>query len=153
MCGKTFTKEIYNKFRYSKKFKENYSKYFDLLNKGLTLRECANKLNITIVTAFFWRHRFLFDFKNQHYIEKITSYVELTKMIITENFKGYRDIPYDKRDEITIKWDPDNKRYTLIRNYTITETTADGTIRKIPMRKEISVYRPDKYKGKKLKVA
>lgn len=58
-----------------------------------------------------------------------------------------------KRDEITIKWDPDNKRYTLIRNYTITETTADGTIRKIPMRKEISVYRPDKYKGKKLKVA
>ena len=102
MCGKTFTKEIYNKFRYSKKFKENYSKYFDLLNKGLTLRECANKLNITIVTAFFWRHRFLFDFKNQHYIEKITSYVELTKMIITENFKGSRDIPYDKRDEITI---------------------------------------------------
>lgn len=102
LCGKTFTKEIYNKFRYSKKFKENYSKYFDLLNKGLTLRECANKLNITIVTAFFWRHRFLFDFKNQHHIEKITSYVELTKMIITENFKGSRDIPYDKRDEITI---------------------------------------------------
>ena len=63
--GKTFTKEIYDKFRYSKKFKENYSKYFNLLNEGLTLRECANKLNITIVTAFFWRHKFLFDFKNK----------------------------------------------------------------------------------------
>ena len=36
----------------------------NLLNKGLTIRECAMKLNITIVTAFFWRHRFLFDFKN-----------------------------------------------------------------------------------------
>lgn len=102
ICGKTFTKEIYNKFRYSKKFKENYIKYFNLLNEGLTLRECANKLNITIVTAFFWRHKFLFDFKNKYYMEKITSYVELTKMVIPENFKGSRDVPYDERDKITI---------------------------------------------------
>ena len=71
MCGKTFTTEIYNQFRYSKKFKENYQEYFNLLNKGLTIRECAMKLNITIVTAFFWRHRFLFDFKNKHYLENI----------------------------------------------------------------------------------
>lgn len=101
-CGKTFTDEIYNKFRYSKKFKEKHNEYFDLLNEGLTLRECAKKLNITVVTAFFWRHRFLFDFKNKYYIEKITSYVELTKMVILENFKGSRDIPFSNRDKLTV---------------------------------------------------
>lgn len=101
-CGKTFTDEIYNKFRYSKKFKERYAEYLNLINEGLTLRECANKLNITVVTAFFWRHRFLFDFKNKYYIEKITSYVELTKMVILENFKGSRDIVDHKRDKITV---------------------------------------------------
>lgn len=102
MCGKTFTNEIYNQFRYSKKFKENYQEYFNLLNKGLTIRECATKLNITVVTAFFWRHRFLFDLKNRHYLEKITSYVELTKMIVNENFKGSRNISNNKRDKIII---------------------------------------------------
>ena len=102
MCEKTFNNEIYNQFRYSKKFKENYQEYFNLLNKGLTIRECAKQLNITIVTAFFWRHRFLFDLKNKHYIEKITSYVELTKMIVRESFKGSRNTPNNKRDKIIV---------------------------------------------------
>ena len=70
-CGRTFTSEFYNEFRYSKKFKENCDKYFELLNNGLTIRECATKLNITTVTAFFWRHRLLYDIKCKNYIEKI----------------------------------------------------------------------------------
>nr|WP_133016612.1 IS1 family transposase [Clostridium cuniculi] len=102
MCGRTFTNEIYNQFRYSKKFKENYQEYLALLNKGLTIRECARKLNITVVTAFFWRHRFLFDLKNKYYVENISSYVELTKMVVNENFKGSRNITDNKRDKITI---------------------------------------------------
>lgn len=102
LCGKTFTSEIYNQFRYSKKFKEKYQEYFVLLNKGITLRECAEKLNISFVTAFFWRHRFLIDFKSKYYLEKINSNVELTKMRIVENFKGSRDIQDEKRDEITV---------------------------------------------------
>ena len=101
-CGKIFTNEIYNQFRYSKKFKDKWREYFTLLNKGLTIRECATELNITIVTAFFWRHRFLYDIKSKYYIDKITSYVELTKMVVVENFKGSRDIPNIKRDRITV---------------------------------------------------
>ena len=101
-CGKIFTNEIYNQFRYSKKFKDKWREYFALLNKGLTRRECATELNITIVTAFFWRHRFLYDIKSKYYIDKITSYVELTKMVVVENFKGSRDIPNIKRDRITV---------------------------------------------------
>lgn len=102
LCGKTFTSEFYNKFRYSKKFKEKYKEYFELLNKGLTLRECAEKLNITFVTSFFWRHRFLVDFKSKYYLEKISSHVELSKMRVIENFKGARNLKDIKRDEITV---------------------------------------------------
>ena len=63
-CGRIFTNKIYDQFRYSKKFKDKWREYFKLLNKGLTIRECAAELNITIVTAFFWRHRFLYDIKS-----------------------------------------------------------------------------------------
>lgn len=101
-CGKTFTSKFHNQFRYSKKFKDKWEKYFELLNKGLTIRECAKKLNITIVTAFFWRHRFLYDIKSKNYIEKINSYVELTKMVVYENFKGSRNIKNTKRDKIIV---------------------------------------------------
>ena len=102
LCGKTFTNEFFNKFRYSKKFRNICNEYFYLLNSGFTIRECAKKLNISIVTSFFWRHRFLFDFKNKYYLEKISSHVELTKMVLKENFKGSRKITDDSRDKIVV---------------------------------------------------
>ena len=101
-CGKTFTSETYNVFRYSKKFKQKFQEYFSLLNEGLTIRQCAEKLNITIVTSFFWRHRCLFYLKRKYYIEKINNHVELSKMIITENFKGSREIENKRRDKIVV---------------------------------------------------
>ena len=101
-CGKTFINDSNNPFRCSKKFKDNWEEYFGLLIKGATLRECSAKMNITLVTAFFWRHRFLNDFKEENYIEKIGSYVELTKMVTLENFKGDRKYHGEKRDKIIV---------------------------------------------------
>lgn len=99
-CEKTFTKESNNPFRCSKKFKENWRKYYEVFIKGLTLRECAKVLNITLVTAFFWRHRFLHDLRIKNHIERIDSYVEFTKLVTTENFKGSRNLNIEKRDKI-----------------------------------------------------
>ena len=101
-CGKTFSNDINNPFRYSKKFKEMWRKYYKVLTEGLTLRECAAKLNITLVTAFFWRHRFLHDLCEKNYIAKIGSYVELTKLILNENFKGDRRYHSEERDKIIV---------------------------------------------------
>ena len=56
-CGKTFNNDINNPFRYSKKFKKMWEKYFEVFIKGVSLRECALRMNITLVTAFFWRHK------------------------------------------------------------------------------------------------
>ena len=72
LCKKTFTASINNPFRYSKKFRKNYEKYFEFFIQGLPLRICAAKTGITLVTAFFWRHRFLHDLARKNYKEKIT---------------------------------------------------------------------------------
>ncbi|WP_196001640.1 IS1 family transposase [Clostridium sp. 1001271B_151109_B4] len=101
-CGKTFIEDKDNPFRCSKKFKENYQDYFKLFIQGKSIRECASKMNITITTSFFWRHRFLADFCNENYIEKIDSYVELSKMIILENFKGDKKYHGEERDKIVV---------------------------------------------------
>ena len=52
-CGRTFSGDSNNPFRCSKKVKDNWKEYFNLITKGLSLRECAKKMNITIVTSFF----------------------------------------------------------------------------------------------------
>ena len=101
-CGKTFNNNKNNPFRYSKKFKKMWEKYFKVFIQGLSLRECALKMGITLVTAFFWRHRFLHDLCKKNYIEKIGSYVELTKLVLPENFKGERKYHGEKRDNIIV---------------------------------------------------
>ena len=101
-CGKTFNNDINNPFRYSKKFKEMWEKYFEVFIDGLSLRECALRMNISLVTAVFWRHRFLHDLVEKNYIEKIDSYVELTELVLNENFKGDRRYHEEKRDSIII---------------------------------------------------
>ena len=79
-----------------------WEKYFEVFIQGLSLRECALKIGITLVTAFFWRHRFLHDLCKKNYIEKIGSYVELTKLVLPENFKGARKYHGEKRDNIIV---------------------------------------------------
>ena len=101
-CGRTFNNDINNPFRYSKKFHHMWKKYFEVFLEGVSLRECAIRMNITLVTAFFWRHRFLHDLCEKSYIEKIGSYVELTKLVLNENFKGDRKYHKEKRDKIII---------------------------------------------------
>ena len=102
-CGRTFSGDSNNPFRCSKKFKDNWEEYFNLITKGLSLRECAKKMNITIVTSFFWRHRFLHDLVRKNYKEKISGpYIELTQFVTLENFKGDRKFHEEKRDKIIV---------------------------------------------------
>lgn len=101
-CERTFSQATENPFKYSKKFKENWYKYQELYEDGLTIRECAKILNITIVTSFFWRHRFLYDLKHVNYVEKLCNYAELTRVVIIENFKGDRNSTNKKKDKISI---------------------------------------------------
>ena len=101
-CERTFTEQSESPFRHSKKFREKCEEYKELFEKGLTIRQCAERLNITIVTSFFWRHRFLYDLKHVNYVEKLCNYAELTRIVIIENFKGDRNSTNKKKDKISI---------------------------------------------------
>ena len=101
-CERTFTKQTESPFRYSKKFKENCHKYKELYEKGLTIRECAEILNISIVTSFFWRHRVLYNLKQVNNVEKLCDYAELTRVVLLENFKGDRYSKNKEKDKISI---------------------------------------------------
>lgn len=101
-CCKTFINDINNPFRYSKKFKEQWRECFECFTQGLTIRECSSKMGIAIVTAFFWRHRFLHDLNKKNNVETIGSYVELTKLVTIENFKGDRNYHGEERDKIIV---------------------------------------------------
>ena len=54
LCKKTFTGNINNPFRYSKKFRENYEKYFEFFIQGLPLRICAAKTGTTNDNKDVW---------------------------------------------------------------------------------------------------
>ena len=58
--------------------------------------------NISIVTSFFWRHRFLYNLKQVNYVEKLCDYAELTRVVLLENFKGDRYSKNKEKDKISI---------------------------------------------------
>lgn len=101
-CERTFTAQSESPFRHSKKFREKCEEYKELFEKGLTIRQCAERLNITVVTSFFWRHRFLYDLKHVNYVEKLCNYAELTRIVIIENFKGDRRMRNKEKGKISI---------------------------------------------------
>lgn len=101
-CRRTFLLEDKNVFKFSKKFKYMWKDYFNLIIEGATIRECAAKLKISIVTSFMWRHRILDSFKIENDIDLLREYVELTKIIVKENFKGSRNITTTHRGRVNI---------------------------------------------------
>ncbi len=101
-CGRTFNENYHSPFRYSKKFKYMWKQYYDIMQQGASIRSCAGKMKINIITAFFWRHRFLNSFVESNKINVFKEHIELSKMIYTESFKGCKNIVKSTRDRISI---------------------------------------------------
>ena len=101
-CGKTFIEQYNSPFRYSKKFKYMWKEYYKLMEEGLTIRQCAAKLNINIITAFFWRHRILNSLISVNKVSILKNHIELSKMIHIENFKGSREKWLQNKNDIMI---------------------------------------------------
>lgn len=101
LCKKTFSSKTNTLFYNSKKSIDLWIKYLILMNNGKTLRECSAILNINLATAFFWRHKILItQIKNNEKV--LRNYVELSKIIIKENFKGTRSAKYNEKVNIFI---------------------------------------------------
>lgn len=121
ICKKTFSQKTKTLFSYSKKPIDLWIKYFILLINGKSLRDCASILNINLATAFFWRHKILFTQRNNYY-NVLKNYVEISKVMLLENFKGDRNAKNNKKEKIFIACAIDSNKTLVakvISRYTI----------------------------------
>ena len=101
-CGKTFSSATNSLWSYSKKNLNMWIEFIELMIEKKSLRFCADKLNINLATAFYWRHKILHGLKLDSIPNKLKGDVHINKTIIIENFKGCRNITKTKRSNIWI---------------------------------------------------
>lgn len=120
-CKKTFSPKTNTLFYNSKKSVDTWIKYLILMNNGKSLRECSSILNINLATAFFWRHKILItQIKNNDNLLK--NYVEVSKIILKENFKGNRSAENYRKEKIFVACGMDSNNTIIskpISRYTI----------------------------------
>ncbi|GKU24025.1 IS1/IS1595 family N-terminal zinc-binding domain-containing protein [Clostridium folliculivorans] len=92
VCGITFSKTTNSLWSYSKKDTRTWMEFIELLLEKKSLRFCAKKLNISLVTAFYWRHKILHSINLDITPDKLSGVVHVGKTIVRENFKGSRNI-------------------------------------------------------------
>lgn len=90
LCFKTFCATTKSPWSYTKKSFDLWKEYLHLIIQNKTLIECSKKLNISITTAFYWRHKILSAMKYIYKPNPIKNFVELKKNSFKENFKGNR---------------------------------------------------------------
>lgn len=111
-CKKTFSQKTKTLFSYSKKPADLWIKYFILLNNGKSLRECSAILNINLATSFFWRHKILVT-QNKNYYNILKNYVEVSKIMMCENFKGNRNANNYNKEKVFIACAMDSNKNLL----------------------------------------
>lgn len=120
-CRKTFSqnKDAIN-FN-SKKDLATWEKYYTLLIEGIPLRQCAKILNISLVTAFKWRHIYLnaIDSKTNNICLDSTTILRHTPFFYSK--KGDKNIPEEEKVKKYIyrKMDPERIRSHVGINLTV----------------------------------
>ncbi|MDD3225788.1 MAG: hypothetical protein PHX70_14005 [Clostridium sp.] len=102
VCGKTFSNATNAIWSYSKKDAEKWIEFLELMLERKSLRICAKELKISVITAFYWRHKVLHVLELDKIQRKLSGYVLMRKIILKENFKGSRKITTRERKDIWI---------------------------------------------------
>lgn len=100
-CKKTFSQKTNSIFSYSKKPLNLWIKYLILMNNGMSLRSCSSILGINLATSFYWRHKILITQAPNNY-NVLKDYIEISKIVIKENFKGDKKAKYYNKENIFI---------------------------------------------------
>lgn len=101
-CEKTFSNTTNSLWSYSKKEPNKWLKFVEYVVKRKSLRFCAKELEISLVTAFYWRHKILHGLNLDSIPSKLSGDVYMCKKLIPENFKGSRNIIINKRHNIWV---------------------------------------------------
>ena len=87
-CGKTFTEYTKTVFFSTKKDYNTWFQYIELMMTGLSLAKIANKLNMSVLTAFRWRHKILNAIKKQLSQSQVNGVVQADETFLLESHKG-----------------------------------------------------------------
>lgn len=97
-CARTFSTRTNTIWYYSKKQPDVWEKFYFLQVEGRSLQFCSKALNINIVTAFYWRHKFLNVLKVLTEVEVMSNHIYMVHHFIQESFKGSK-VGYRKERE------------------------------------------------------
>lgn len=121
-CKKTFSNTTNSIWKYSKKSAEKWFRFSELLIEEKTLNYCSKSLGISIVTAFYWRHKLL------HAIEKIYT-CEIFKDIVFINVeaeglsnKGSKGCAYNYKNKFCKRYDLFRTRVYILNLYDINDS-------------------------------
>ncbi|MBE6049687.1 MAG: IS1 family transposase [Clostridium sp.] len=101
-CGKTFSLATNSIWSYSKKDASDWIKFIEYMLEKKTLKYCAEKLDISINTAFYWRHKVLYAMTFNEIPKRLIGNIHMIKTSTKENFKGNKHIDTDVREKIFI---------------------------------------------------
>lgn len=107
-CKKTFCQTTNTIFYYSKKSIFLWEKYIELMLNIMSLRDCAQKLNINISTAFLWRHKLLHTLNPIMEPSELSNSINIRRLLKKESFKGSKKITTPARRNIWIYSSCDN---------------------------------------------
>ncbi|WP_051560512.1 IS1595 family transposase [Clostridium beijerinckii] len=85
-CGKTFN-DVSCSPMAGTHYPQKWAKYFQFISEGTTLPKIAKALNISISTAFYWRHKVLNSLRSMD-IEQLSGIIESDETFFIEPFKG-----------------------------------------------------------------
>ena len=70
--------------------KEKWLAYETCISEGLTISDSAQRCNLSVSTAFYWRHRFLSQQTQEE--QNLTDIVEVDETLFPESQKGSRNL-------------------------------------------------------------
>lgn len=99
-CCKTYFLHTNTVFHSTKKDLAVWREYITLMFRGLSLRDIADEMDISVVTAFYWRHKIMGLF-NSIEQEKLSGVVEADETFFRLSFKGQKkDMPREPKKEV-----------------------------------------------------
>jgi len=96
-CGRQF-RVTTGTFMYGVHEKGKMLEYIKCMSAGMSLRECARIVHISLTTSFFWRHRILCAMQSFEDNVNFFGVVELEELLINYSEKGKK-----KRDKKEVK--------------------------------------------------
>ena len=89
-CGATFTATSFSTISHTRCDLSKWVKYVECLLLGLSLEKCATQCNISVRTAFLWRHKILSILQSDQTNRVLAGIVELDEAFFPISYKGNR---------------------------------------------------------------